>query len=67
MALLCWGSADLCNVACGLQLLPEPAPTSAPPTALEQVLIQQLLYQPQQPGKVWACGSLGQERLDGSP
>ena len=63
----CCKHAHLCNVPSGLQLLPEPAPSSAPPAPLQQVLIQQLLYQPQQAGKLWAGGCLGQKGLHGCP
>ena len=63
----CCNHAHLCNIPGGLQLLPEPAPSPPPPTPLQQVLIQQLLNQPQQPGKLWPSGRLGQKGLHSCP
>ena len=48
-------------------MVPEPTPAPAPPAALQQVLVQQLLNEPQQPGKVYTSCSLGQQGLHGCP
>ena len=55
-------AANLCDSAAGLELFPVPAASAAPPSALQEVIVDQILHQPHQPRQVRHPVSLPQSR-----